>query len=137
MERIFADRRMERKGVCDDVTMNRVIEYVDRVKLNTYSDEEKYQWMKTLEEMIAKEVMGLEDAKHWIPEDGDKPLLVPAPYDEIYGLYVMAMIDFYNQEYGNYNNMTALFRQRLEQFQAWYIRQNRPDGAKNFRNVMG
>ena len=46
----------------------------------------------------------LPDLVRAYPEDGDKPLLVGPPYDNLYDLYLMAQIDFYNREAENYNN---------------------------------
>lgn len=117
-------------------TMNKVIEYVDRVKPNAYTDEDKYRWMRTLEGRVAREIMG-EDCECTIPEDADTELLVKAPYEDVYSLYVMAQIDLLNKEYDHYNNMVLAFADLLEQFKAWYLRNNRPEGIKNFRNVMG
>ena len=82
-------------------TMNTVIEYVDRVKPNAYSNDDKYRWMNTLEGLVSREVHHDDAPEYNLPEDADTPLLVPAPYDEIYHLYVSAMIDFYNREYND------------------------------------
>lgn len=120
------------------MTLNEVIAHVDGVKPNVYPEEAKAGWMIRLDGMIAVEVHG--EAQPfpcaW-PEDGDRELLVPFPYDDMYGLYVSAMIDFYNREYGNYNNAMTMFTERLEQYKAWYIRTHNPGKAGNFRNVMG
>lgn len=118
-------------------TMNKVIEYVDRVKPNAYTDEDKYRWMRTLEGRVAREVMGDNESCCEVPEDADAELLVKAPYEDVYSLYVMAQIDLMNKEYDHYNNMVMAFMDLMEQFKAWYLRNNRSGGAKNFRNVMG
>lgn len=120
------------------MTMNSVIEYVDGVKPNVYTDEDKYRWINTLEGMLSAEVYGdKEPLRYEIPADADKPLRVGHPYEEIYALYVMAMIDFHNREYGNYNNTMTMFQARLEQLKAFVVRTRDGSGARNFRNVMG
>ena len=118
-------------------TMNSVIEYVDRVMPNRYTDEDKYKWLRSLEGRIAREVMGDNESCCEIPEDADTELLVKVPYDGIYSLYVMAQIELLNKEYDHYNNYVLAFVDLLEQFKAWYIRNHKSEGAKNFRNVMG
>lgn len=118
-------------------TMNSVIEYVDGVKPNVYSDDVKYKWINTLEGLISREVMGEDAPEYALPDDADMPLLVSHPYDDVYSLYVAAMIDFHNREYNNYNNSVLMFTERLEAYKAWYIQRNMPKGARNFRNVMG
>ena len=119
------------------MTMNEVIEYVDRVKPNAYSEDEKYRWIANLEGLISREVKGEEEPVYSLPEDADKPLQVCSPYDEIYALYVMAQIDFHNREYNNYNNTALMFGELLDKYKAWYIQNHNPSKAQNFRNVMG
>lgn len=116
-------------------TMNTVIEYVDRMRPNVFTDEDKYRWLATLEGMLAREVRGEEVPQLDLPRDGDEELAVGAPYEELYPLYAMAMVDFYNREYDQYNNTMAMFAQRLEQYRAWYIQEHPVCKAANWRNV--
>lgn len=119
-------------------TMNTVIGYVDGVKPNVYTDEDKYRWINQLEGMLSTDVFhDTEPVCYDIPADADRPLRVGHPFEEVYSLYVMAMIDFHNREYGNYNNAMLMFRERLEQLKAWHVRTRQPAGAANFRKVMG
>ena len=119
------------------MTMNEVIEYVDRVKPNAYSNDDKYKWINTLEGLVSREVLRHEAPEYDLPEDADTPLLVPAPYDDMYHLYVSAMIDLYNREYDDYNNTVMVFQERLEQYKLWYIQTTPAKKPTNFRNVMG
>lgn len=116
-------------------TMNTVIEYVDRMKPNVYSDDDKYRWINTVEGLVSHEVHNEPD--YSLPDDADAPLLIPAPYDEIYILYVFAMIDFHNSEYNAYNNTVLLFTERLNQYKTWYVQHDTSGKGGNFRNVMG
>ena len=116
-------------------TVNRVTAYIDRVKPNVYTDEDKFNWISTLEGLVAREVMGEEVPEYEFPKDVDTELMVPSPFDDIYQLYVGAMIDFHNREYDQYNNTAAMFEERLEQFKAWYIRNNPSCNRVNFKNV--
>ena len=119
------------------MTMNEVIEYIDGVKPNAYSTEHKYKWLNTVEGLISRDVRGAEVPEYELPDDADMPLLVESPFDDLYWLYVSAMIDFYNREYNDYNNVMLMFQERLEAYKAWYIRTHNPSKANNFRNVMG
>ena len=116
-------------------TVNRVTAYIDRVKPNVYTDEDKFNWISTLDGLVAREVMGEEGPEYEFPKDVDTELMVPSPFDDIYQLYVGAMIDFHNREYDQYNNTAAMFEERLEQFKAWYIRNNPSCNRVNFKNV--
>lgn len=70
------------------------------------------------------------------PEDGDMPLLVPAPYDRLYDLYLMAQIDFYNREYDNYNNSTIAFNAALDEWRQAYHRRHMPLEHGYYRHLM-
>ena len=117
-------------------TMKTVIEYVDRVKPNAYTDEDKYRWINIAEGLVSREVLNDDAPEYNLPEDADTPLMVASPYDDIYHLYVSAMIDFYNREYNEYNNTILMFKERLEQYKVWNIR-NSSYTPRNFRRVMG
>ena len=54
----------------------------------------------------------------------DKELLIAFPFDNLYELYVESMIDYYNREYGNYNNSAMLFEARYTEYKKDYIRKN-------------
>lgn len=120
------------------MTINKAIEQVDGIVLNTFDTEAKFHWIANLDGMIARVVMGMaEPVGYEYPKDMDKPLLVVEPFEDIYELYLQAMIDFHNREYDNYNNSMLMFNERLEDYKAWYIRECGYGGAKNFRNVFG
>jgi|GEM_PF-3441820 len=46
----------------------------------------------------------------------NETLLLGEDWEELYRYYLMAMIDFHNQEYEGYNNNIALFNARLDAF---------------------
>ena len=118
-------------------TMNTVIERVDALKPNAYTDEDKYRWINQLEGLVSIQVMGMDAPEYDLPGDADTPLLVGHPFDDIYELYVSAMIDYHNREYNNYNNVVLMFQERFDQFKTWWIRKHPNSKARNFRNVMG
>ena len=117
-------------------TMHTVIEYVDRVKPNAYTDDDKCRWINTLEGLVSRDVLNESAPEYNLPEDADTPLLVASPYDDIYHLYVSAMIDFYNREYNDYNNAILMFEERLNQYKSWHVRSS-DYVPSNFRRVMG
>lgn len=119
-------------------TMNEVIEFVDGVKTNVYSEEDKGNWIGRIESTIAIEVCGEKTPNRLrFPDDGDKELRAPHPFDDLYALYVIAMIDYHNKDISDYNQAATLFAQRMEAFKTYYIKNNPRGKAKNFRNVMG
>ena len=71
----------------------------------------------------------LPDYPKAFPEDGDKPLLVEAPYDGLYDLYLMSKVDFYNREADNYNNSALAYNAALDEWRKQYHRRHLPIGG--------
>ena len=118
-------------------TINEVIERVDKIKPNTYDEQTKATWLYRVDGRISAEIMKQDPPQEYIyPEDADKELLVPHPYDNLYDFYLQAMIDYTNKEYGNYNNSMIMYNEVIESFSKKYIRDNMPKSASNFRNVI-
>ena len=57
-------------------------------------------------------------------------LLITAPYDNAYLLWMEAKIDYYNGEYDKYNNAMEMFYTAYEGFQRHYNRTHMPKGKK-------
>lgn len=111
------------------MTPNKVIESVDSIKPNSYDEEIKLSWISELDGNVTRLVFQ-EDSftPYAYPDDMDKELLIPSPFDSVYGLYLQAMIDYHNREYGNYNNSAAMFETRYSDYKKAYIREHRARG---------
>lgn len=111
------------------MTPNKVIEIVDRLKPNAYSEEDKLRWIDELDGMVQKLVFQADEIiQYSYPEDMDKELLIPAPYENLYALYLEANIDYHNQEYGNYNNSAMMFETQYSEYKKAYIREHPAKG---------
>ena len=70
-------------------SINEVIERVDKVKPNVYDEEQKAEWLARLDGRISREILKMDLPVRYIyPEDGDKDLLVPYPYDDMYDYFL-------------------------------------------------
>ncbi len=127
-------------------SINGILEHVAAVRPDAYDDETKAGWLLELEKKLREEVLDRhlpccrcpwlpEEVKAY-PEDGDKPLLIPAPYERVYELYVLAQIDFYNREYDNYNNSTLAFNSALDQWRQAFHRRHLPVPGGQYQNLM-
>ena len=77
------------------------------------------------------ETLGVDaPAPSW-PEDA--VLLVPPPCDNVYELYLCAMIDFADQETGLYANDMAVFNAAVREARAWWRRHDCPRQSGNWR----
>lgn len=111
------------------MTPNKAIEVVDRLKPNSYSEEDKLRWINELDGMVQRLVFQNDDVTQYsYPEDMDKELLVEAPFDDVYTLFLEAKIDYHNREYGNYNNSAMMFEEQYSEYKKDYIRKHQARG---------
>ena len=107
------------------MTPNKAIETVDRLKPNSYSEEDKLRWISDLDGLVKRLVIQEDDVTPYAyPDDMDKELLIPAPYDDVYTLFLEAKIDYYNREYANYNNSATMFEAQFSEYKKDYIRKH-------------
>ncbi len=114
-------------------TLKGVIELVDGIKPNAFSDAVKTQWLNECEGVIQTEVMLLDVAaciSYSYERDKDAQLLVQPPHDKVYWTYLVAMIDFANGEYNRYQDTVQLYNAFFGEYMRWYARTYRPaDGG--------
>ena len=111
------------------MTPNKAIEIIDGLRPNTYSEEDKLRWINELDGMVQKLVVQSDEIKEYsYPEDMDKELLIPAPFENVYPLYLEAKIDYQNREYGNYNNSVMMFESQFTEYKKAYIREHKARG---------
>ena len=114
-------------------TLKGVIELVDGIKPNAFSDAVKTQWLNECEGVIQTEVMLLDVAaciSYSYERDKDAQLLVQPPHDKVYWTYLVAMIDFANGEYNRYQDTVQMYNAFFGEYMRWYARTYRPaDGG--------
>ena len=115
------------------MTIAEVISKVDALKPNTYTPEDKVDWLSSLDARVKTQII---DAHEGGDEtlfygydsilDQETILLVPAPYDEVYLRWLEAMIDYYNSDDDRYNNAIMLFNNAYEGYKKHYTRTHMP-----------
>ena len=111
------------------MTLSKVIQMVDDIKPNTFSDATKTGWINECEGLVQTEVMliAVEDVVQYdYTTDADATLLVAPPHDKLYWAYLTALIDFANGEYNKYQNTMQLFNNYFGEYMRWYALQYRP-----------
>lgn len=107
------------------MTPNKVIEDVDSIRPNAYDDKIKLSWINELDGMVTRLVLQEDSYTDYVyPQDLEKELIIPSPFDNVYKLYVEAMIDYHNREYENYNNSVMMFDTRFNEYKKAYIREH-------------
>ena len=111
------------------MTPNKAIEIVDKLKPNAYTEEDKLRWINGLDGMVQRLVMQEDNITQYAyPDDMDRELLIPAPFDDVYTLFLEAKIDYYNREYANYNNSATMFEAQFSEYKKAYIREHQVKG---------
>lgn len=111
------------------MTPNKAIEIVDSLRPNPYSEEDKLRWINELDGMVQRLVIQSDDIKQYsYPEDMDTELLIQAPFENVYTLFLEAKIDYHNREYGNYNNSAMMFETQFSEYKKAYIREHKAKG---------
>ena len=113
------------------MTMKEAIQCADGLRMNTISEAQKAAWVHDLDGQLA-EMFGAAVPENRWPEE-DRTLLMPEPHTEIYPLYLICKIDYYNQESTLYANDRAIYDAALNEATAWYRRQTRPERLGNWR----
>lgn len=113
------------------MTVKEAMNRADALRQNAVSDAQKAAWVLDLDGQLAEMFDAAPPENHW-PEE-NRVLMMPAPYEEIYQLYLICKIDYYNQEMELYTNDMAMYEAALAEAQAWYRRNHRPAGWKGVR----
>lgn len=106
------------------------IRRADELRPNAISNDIKAGWVFELEGRLA------EYTKENAPENTfpeDSVLSIPSPYDNVYELYLCAMIDYYNQESSLYQNDMEVYDTAFKETIAWIRRTNRLASAGNWK----
>ena len=120
------------------MTIIEAITYIDNIKPNNYSQDDKVRWLSNLDGTVKAEIIdtheGAEEV-HFEGYNGDTDLsttelLVPAPHSDMYFKWLEAQIDYANGEYGKYNNSMTMFNTAYSAYANYYNRNHMPLGTK-------
>lgn len=117
-----------------------IIEAINRINIlkpNTFTQSEKVKWLSTLDGIIKIEIIDAHVGAEQVTFNGyddntdlSTELLVPAPYDELYLFWLESNIDYWNGEYGKYNNSLQTYKDAYSDFARYYKRTHTPKGRK-------
>ena len=115
------------------MTIAEVISKVDALKPNTYSMEDKIEWLSTLDARVKTQIIDAHEGNAPVffygydsTSDQNTELLVPSPFDEMYLRWLEAMIDYHNSDDDRYNNAIILFNNAYEGYNKHYTRTQMP-----------
>ena len=106
------------------MTIKEAISNADNLRPNTLSEELKAYWLMDLDGQLADQLgLSISD-REWPSVDYE--LLMQAPYEEIYQLYLICRIDYYNMETDMYANDSAIYQATLDEALSWWRRHHMP-----------
>ena len=115
------------------MTIIEVINRIDHLKPNAYSQQDKVRWLSRLDGVVKKEIIDTHEGGEDVIFEGyndetllTTELLIPAPYDEVYVRYLEMQIDYANGEYAKYNNSTVEYNTAFSAFEKYYNRDHKP-----------
>ena len=114
------------------MTIGEAVDRIDSLKHNIFTVSEKIAWLSRLDALVKEEILDtcegevIPFAGYDTNADRNTPLLVGAPYDEIYLRYLEAQMDYANGEIDRYNNAIAMFRAVFDSFSNHYRRHHMP-----------
>ena len=112
------------------------INRLDSLKHNTYLESEKVEWLSEVDLEVKRNIIdthegeGVEFTGYNDSTDLQTELLITAPYDKAYLLWMEAQIHYYNGEYDKYNNAIDMFYEAYNGFKNYYNRTHKPKGKK-------
>lgn len=119
------------------MTIKEAINYIDTVKPNNYSQNDKILWLSRLDGKVKEEIIETHDSDltvNFSGYDENTPiiteLLVTHPYDELYPMWLEAQIDYANSEYTKYNNSMSMFNTAYSNYERYYNRTHMPKGKE-------
>lgn len=117
------------------MTIIEAINKIDSLKPNTYTQEDKIEWLSNLDGIIKKELIDTHEGSESVTFNGyeadtalDTVLLVPAPYDDVYIKWLEAQIDYVNGDTQRYENSMIAYNTVYSTFQRFYNRTHMPIG---------
>lgn len=118
------------------MTINQAIKQADALRPNAVGFALKLNWVQELDIQFA-EMMGIDYDPHTMKNaDGTSELLMKAPHDHAYVLYLMARIDNAVEDVQSYQNDAAMANQAILEAKAWYRRNNNPNKKQKWKGVV-
>lgn len=118
--------------------VSEVIALVDKYTGEPIESELKYRWLQQIEDIIYKEVILTHKDPVPLPPPvlkGDRELLCPEPYSELYIHYINAQNDLMLRDSRSFENSASAFATAFSSYSDWYNRTHAPECSTARINV--
>ena len=107
------------------MTIENCMKLVDSMMPNGVDSAVKLRFLGEIEGKVRVELLGESPDGGWDFDEGTSgrtELCVPHPYDQLYLLYVMAMMDYIGGDTARYENGAAMFNAAYQSYGKWLKR---------------
>ncbi len=107
------------------MTIQSCLEIVEELTATPTSEDLLLRWLSEIEGRVEVELLGLSPSRvHPFGESTAKstPLSAPFPFDRLYWLYLVAMLDYTAGDSDRYENTAALFNSAYGDYAKWLKR---------------
>ena len=117
--------------------LGKIIELVNELKPNAYTEERLTEWITELENYAIEGVFNRAEGvnhKHVqydYEKDRETELMIPTPYEEVYLHYLSSKIDYWDREMDAYNNSASMYNAAYNDFAAYMRRTYKPKSLPN------
>lgn len=118
------------------MTLAEAIARADALRPNSFEYARKVEWLSALDGAVTAEIINTHEGGEWVrfseyteSTPPETPLLIPAPYDEVYLRHLEAQMDYANGEFERYNNSNAMYTALYGAFASYYNRTHMPRGT--------
>ena len=126
------------------MTIAEAIARANELKPNVFKDNIKRDWLSDLDSTVMIEIIRTHEgdeeytgfAGYDDSTDGSTVLLAPEPYSDMYVLWLISKIDFYNGEFDRYSNTAAEWGAKYRDFADFWNRTHTPKGV-HYMNYYG
>ena len=101
------------------MTINTCLSFVDGILPNAVPRATKCRWLGELEGRVRVELLGTAPDE---VADGDTELSVPFPYDQIYWMYLTALLEYARGDSARYEIGAALFNAAYRNYAKYLVR---------------
>ncbi len=122
------------------MTIQEIIDRVDYLSPNQYSDEQKTRWLSDLDGRIVHEVFLTHEPRWGVMRmfegytDTENDLLLDGPYaSDVYENYLLSRIAERNAEISKYNLYATLFNEAYTNYVNWYNRTHKATQQSGWR----
>ena len=107
--------------------VNEAMARIDGLRPNTIDEQTKRVWLTCVDQYVYREIISVRqgaEGKTFVPygeDDGERDLLVPPPYDELYVFYLEGMIYYATRELDKMSGSMALYNQAMNDYKNKYF----------------